>query len=89
MIRMVWKFVRAMVRHQWAKWRGYMVLAPGGIEAFRATQCSRCEHNDEGQCKLCKCLVISKTVMALERCPVGKWSPVWIKRKTTRRRKVF
>ncbi len=81
MIKMAWKFFVAMARHQWAKWQGYEVLAPVGIHAWRDRQCQSCEFNNEGQCMKCKCLVLSKTVMALEKCPVRKWNPVWIKRK--------
>lgn len=80
---MIWltlKFLRSMARHQWAKWRGYYVIAPGGIRAWRETTCNKCPFNDCGQCSKCSCLVISKTMMALESCPIRLWRPVWIKR---------
>lgn len=82
MIGMAWKFLRSMIRHQWAKWRGYEVIAPFGIQKWRNRKCEVCPFNEEGQCAKCKCLVISKTMMSLERCPIRIWSPVWIRRKT-------
>jgi hypothetical protein len=81
MIRMVFKFVRSMARHQWAKWRGYEVLAPFGVQKWRNRKCDVCPFNEEGQCAKCKCLVLSKVVMALEHCPVRQWNAVWIRRR--------
>jgi hypothetical protein len=68
-----------MVRHQWAKWRGFSVLAPPGVQAWRNLKCGKCPFNEEGQCVKCDCLVLAKTMMALERCPVRLWSPVWFR----------
>lgn len=81
MIFMAWKFVRSMARHQWAKWMGYEVLASPGVQKWRDRKCDVCPFNEEGQCMKCKCLVLSKIVMALERCPIGQWSPVWYRRR--------
>ena len=80
MIQMVWRFVRSMLRHQWAKQRGYLVLAPNGVMAYRHSHCATCKFNDEGQCSRCDCLILAKTMMALEKCPDGRWSAVWIKK---------
>jgi hypothetical protein len=80
-IKMTWKFICAMARHQWAKWRGWEVITPRAPLAFRERQCAQCSANEEGQCLVCKCLVLSKTLMALEKCPRGKWNRVWVKRK--------
>lgn len=82
MIGMVWKFARSMARHQWAKWRGYEVIAPVGIQAWRTRKCDVCPHNLEGQCLKCKCLILSKVMMALERCPIRQWNPVWVRKRT-------
>lgn len=81
MIAMTLKFVRSMVRHQLAKWCGYEVIAPLGVLTWRNRKCEKCRFNEEGQCVKCKCLVLSKTMMALERCPIRLWNPVWIKKK--------
>lgn len=80
MIMMAFRFIKSMARHQWAKWLGYKTVAPYGIQAWRMRKCDRCEFNDEGQCSKCKCLTIAKCMMALERCPVRKWNPVWVRR---------
>lgn len=80
MIKMVWKFVLAMLRHQTAKWRGYEVFTPRSMLEYRDRVCAVCEENEEGQCRVCKCLVISKTILAQEECPRHKWSRVWVKK---------
>jgi hypothetical protein len=81
MIQMAMRFIWSMARHQWAKWQGYEVLAPGGIRAFRETTCLPCPFNDMGQCSKCSCLVVSKTMLALEKCPIRLWNAVWLKRR--------
>ena len=81
MISMAWKFLWSMARHQWAKLRGFEVIAPYGIQAWRTRKCSFCPYNEEGQCHRCQCLILAKTMMALERCPIRLWNRVWIKRK--------
>jgi len=80
MIKMAWKFFVSMVRHQFAKWRGYEIFTPAAPLAYRDAQCAACPDNDDGQCRICRCLTISKTLMALEECPKGLWHRVWIKR---------
>ena len=79
MIAMTIRFIKSMARHQWAKLCGYEVIAPGGIQAFRNQKCGVCPFNREGQCEKCDCLILAKTMMALERCPIRLWNPVWIK----------
>jgi hypothetical protein len=81
MIKMAWHFLVSMVRHWWAKKRGYAIFTPAAAQAYRDQQCAGCSRNEEGQCLECKCLVLSKTMMALEECPIGKWHRVWIRRK--------
>lgn len=81
MIVMAIHFIRSMIRHQLAKLCGYMVIAPTGVQDWRNRKCERCEFNDEGQCTKCKCLILAKCMMALERCPIRKWNPVWIRRR--------
>lgn len=80
MIRMALKFVYSMARHQWARWRGYEVIAPQGIQQWRTRKCNLCPFNEEGQCLRCRCLVLSKVMMSLERCPIRLWNPVWFRR---------
>lgn len=69
-----------MARFKWAKWNNYETIAPEGVQLFRTHQCEACDFNDEGQCQRCQCLILAKAMMAQERCPVGKWSRVWIKK---------
>ena len=73
-------FIRSMFRHGWANVRGYHVIASPGVQEYRFKQCRKCEHNDEGQCQLCSCLVLAKTIMAMETCPDRRWSAEWKKR---------
>jgi hypothetical protein len=68
-----------MLRHKWARVRGYEVFAPTAAQAFRNSKCGVCPDNEDGQCRRCKCLILAKTMMALEECPVGLWHRVWIK----------
>jgi hypothetical protein len=81
-IKMAWKFLLAMGRHWWAKRRGYEIFTPKSALAFRDHECAICDFNEDGQCGVCKCLTISKTLLALEECPMGKWHRVWVKRKS-------
>jgi hypothetical protein len=82
MILMAWRFIKAMARLKLAKWRGYETIAPAAVQAFRNRTCDRCQYNEEGVCHRCSCLIMAKTMLAQERCPIGLWSRVWIKRKS-------
>ena len=81
MIKMAWHFLVSMIRHWWAKNLGYEIFAPPAAQAFRNNKCGLCPYNEAGQCHRCHCLILSKTMMALEECPIGLWHRVWIKRK--------
>ena len=81
MIKMAWHFVVSMARHWWAKKQGYEVFAPPANQGYRTGVCGGCPNNEDGQCKKCNCLILSKTMMALEECPIRLWPRVWIKRK--------
>lgn len=80
MIKMAWKFFMAMARHKFAHWRGYDIFTPRAALEYRDAQCAPCKYNAEGQCELCKCLTISKTILALEECPDHRWHRVWVKK---------
>jgi len=80
MIKMIWHFTTSMARHWLAKRLGFQIFTPAAMQAYRDYQCGACEWNDEGQCGKCKCLTLSKTMMALEECPVGKWHRVWVRK---------
>jgi hypothetical protein len=80
MIRLAFHFVWSMARHQWAKWRGYQILASSARQAQRAAICDPCADNEDGQCTRCHCLIMSKTMLNLEGCPRKLWRPVWEKK---------
>lgn len=82
---MIFRFIKAMLFHRWAKWIGYQILSPHRLQQSRNDICAACEFNVDEQCQKCGCLVFSKIVLSLERCPVGKWGRVWVKTKRARR----
>lgn len=76
-----WNVLKAWARVRWAKLRGYEVLAPPHVAEFRfRAYCQRCPHFDGAQCKLCGCLAEAKVMIAIERCPIGRWGARWVKR---------
>lgn len=80
MIVTFWHFFTAWVRVQWAQSRGYRTIAPGPVQDRREALCATCDFFNEGVCSACGCLVLSKTMLATEKCPKGRWNRVWIKR---------
>lgn len=82
-----WNFFKAWARVQWAKVRGYEVLASPFVAQVRFDGgCRDCPLFDGAQCTICHCLAQAKVMIASERCPIGTWGPVWIKRKRRPRR---
>jgi hypothetical protein len=77
---MIWTFIKAFCRLQWAKMRGYEPIASRNIQDRRLNRCDICLYYEEGQCKICKCLVFAKAMLATEKCPKGFWGAVWIKK---------
>lgn len=78
------RFLGAVFRTAWAKLRGYEILADGPERTKRQCCCRRlCSHylKESDQCAVCSCFVFAKTMLAVERCPVGWWRPVWKKKK--------
>lgn len=74
------KLIGAWLRHAFAKARGFETLAPSCVQQARFDKCSNCPlvSEDGFQCTVCSCLVLAKVSLAQEKCPVGKWSAVWI-----------
>jgi hypothetical protein len=68
-----------MALHLWAGWRGWEVIATPETMESRSLSCFECEHwdFDTTQCKKCGCLVMAKTMLALEKCPVKRWGREW------------
>jgi hypothetical protein len=40
---------------------------------IRLQICDTCEMNKLGVCKKCGCILSLKTMLANEKCPIGKW----------------
>jgi hypothetical protein len=78
-----WNFVKAWARVQLARVRGYEVLAPWQVSAFRFEQCKVCPFFDGAKCDLCGCLAEAKVMISPERCPAGKWGARWVKKNAT------
>lgn len=74
---MFWKFFTAWARTKWFYFRGYEALAPMRIVAARMEMCNLCEFESEGSCAACKCLLLSKTALASEKCPINRWGRVY------------
>lgn len=74
-------FFMAWARTQWAKTRGYQVLAPIKDQLGREISCRCCEFYKDGECQQCGCLIMSKTMLTMEKCPVGRWGRLWLKKK--------
>lgn len=75
------RFFMAWWRVQYFKLMGYQILAPKKIQEHRAGECALCPHNQDGVCGVCKCLILSKTMLAAEKCPRGYWGAVYLPRK--------
>lgn len=81
---MPFTFVAAMVRTAWAKLRGYEVLATREHQYFREAICQDCPLFDGEQCGECGCLVMAKTALNTEKCPLNKWPRIWRKKRLAR-----
>ncbi len=68
----------AWIRHEYARVRGFQVIAPGCVQDLRHRECQSCEFFDGFMCTKCSCLVEAKISLAQEKCPIGKWCRVWI-----------
>lgn len=79
-----WNFIKAWIRYTWARIFGYEVLAEYSTVWNRTVECEVCEFYDEGACSKCGCIVISKASLNTEKCPVGKWERIWVKKSDKR-----
>ena len=76
---MIFTFVKAMVIYQWAKLRGYKILASDETQNSRWDHCLDCPYFDAGQCRRCGCLLTGKIMLNTEQCPDKRWRRVWQK----------
>lgn len=77
-------FIRSYFLNRLASWTGHETLTPRHILLGRNKMCEGCDFFQEGLCMKCGCLVLSKTLLTTEKCPIGKWGPVWIKSHLTK-----
>lgn len=72
----------SLVRVTYAKLFGYVVLAHPIRAEYRTDLCEKCPFYDfvEDQCLKCGCLVHAKAALNTEKCPLDRWSRVWIKK---------
>lgn len=75
------RFISSWIRSQYFKLMGYEILAPSKIVKHRQGECEVCPHRQEDTCGICKCLILSKTMLAAEKCPRNYWPAVFIPRK--------
>jgi len=47
--------------------------APAAVKEERMEICNGCEHNKNGFCELCGCVLKLKTGFANMKCPMDKW----------------
>lgn len=72
------------IKYYWWKWVGWETLVPPKTMGHRHGECDVCPHNQDGTCGICKCLIMSKTILASESCPRGFWPAVRIKKVVTK-----
>jgi len=67
------RFAKSMLRTAILKIAGVRATVPFDVHGARLLFCECCPSNDSGQCQECSCLVIPKTWLIHERCPLGYW----------------
>lgn len=83
MILVFLRFVGAYFRAKWAAYQGYEVIAPTKDQDRRLGICNMCDFFQDGTCQKCGCTVMAKAMMATEKCPIGRWGRLWIRKKLT------
>jgi hypothetical protein len=75
------RFLATIGRTFWARLAGYRVLLTPEEQDNRLVACEVCEELTESrQCRVCTCFVDAKTALAPERCPLGRWPAIWVKK---------
>ena len=77
---MFFHFVWSWLKYRWWKIAGWETLVPKRTLKHRMGECDLCPHNQEGVCGICKCLIVSKIMLASESCPRGYWPSAYIKK---------
>jgi hypothetical protein len=74
-------FIRSWLVLTWYRWSGYETVVPGWIQEWRGHVCAECRFFNEGTCGKCGCLIFAKAMLSSEKCPVGKWGRVKLRKK--------
>lgn len=83
MIKVFASFAGAFFRVQWAKWRGYEVIATAAVQDTRDVRCTVCSFFKDGECTKCGCMVMAKIMLNTEKCPINRWGRVWVRKLTS------
>jgi len=78
------RFFAAWVRMQYAKANGFSIIAAPAVQQARAQHCQACSYQKDGTCTVCRCLILSKTMLNTEKCPKNYWHRVWSRRVTNK-----
>lgn len=72
-------FLRALSRFLWALVLRRPLFVKPETAIRRLAHCHKCPFyvEDSKQCAKCSCFAEIKTLLATERCPVGKWNRSW------------
>lgn len=73
-------FIWTWVKTEYCRFMGFQVLVPTKIMEHRFAECQACEHNQDGTCEICHCLIHAKVMLAPESCPRKFWPAVWVKK---------
>lgn len=64
-----WLFLKAVFGAFKYLKQGRPVITPPDIQQERISECLKCFHRVNNQCKLCTCLIDVKTMLSSESCP--------------------
>lgn len=76
-MKRLFRFVAFLIRAARARLLGYELMIDMEEAEVRQQICDPCPFNKQGFCQECGCFVDAKTLIAIERCPKGKWNSVW------------
>ena len=49
-------------------------IVPDDVKETRLAICAECEHNKNGTCELCGCVLALKSTFGNMKCPIDKWA---------------
>lgn len=81
-MKLFFNFFSSWVRLQWARYRGFKILASPDEQQRRLNICYPCRYYRDGLCMACGCLTYAKVALASEKCPKKYWLSIWVKKLT-------